>query len=298
MLAGCAATEGPLLRAVGEPAGNGSIAGNSGSSAASGGSAEATAGTGGSIAGSGGTGGSTAGTSGTAGDPRIVRGMSFQYQLVDEVNIDVDAELFVVDLFNAEVEIIDALHAQGKVVVAYVSAGTHEPYRDDADLFPASTVGQPLESYPNESWLDVRAPAVRELMAARLDLARDNGFDGVLPTSLSAHLHDSGFDLTAEDQLDYGLWFAAEVRERGLTPGLADLAQLDRMVDSIDWAMHFGCIARGDCAELSPFIAQGKPVFDLEYEGEIATVCDEAERYGVTAILKNRRLDDYRVACP
>jgi hypothetical protein len=151
MLAGCAATEGPLLRAVGEPAGDGSIAGSSGSTAASGGSAGATAGTGGSIAGSGGTGGSTAGSGGMAGDPRIVRGMSFQYQLVDEVNIDVDAELFVVDLFNADVEIIDALHAQDKVVVAYVSAGTHEPYRDDADSFPASTVGQPLESYPDES---------------------------------------------------------------------------------------------------------------------------------------------------
>jgi hypothetical protein len=227
--------------------------------------------------------------------------MSFQYQLVGEVDIDLEADLFVIDLFNTPAAVIAALHEQGRVVVCYLSAGTRESYRSDADAFPADAVGEPLASYPNEAWLDVRHEAVRELMAARLDLARDKGFDGVLPTNLAAYQRESGFDLTAADQLDYSLWLAAEARARGLTPGMADdYAQVDRMVDRFDWAMHFGCIARGDCAELAPFVERGKPVFDLEFQGEIDSdaLCAEAERQQVTAILKQPSLNAFRVACP
>ena len=269
VLAGCAATEGPLLRAVDE--------------------------------GDAGTGDASAQGAGNAGSaaPRIVPGMSFQYQLVGTVDVDEDAELFVIDLFNARQATIDALHARGRVVACYLSAGTRESYRDDADLFPDSAVGETLAAYPDEAWLDVRDATVRELMAARLDLARDKGFDGVVPTNLTAYQEQSGFALSAADQLEYTQWLAAQAHARGLLPGMSgDYAQVDALVDRFDWAVHFGCIARGDCDGLRAFVERGKPAFDLEYEGEIDVLCAEAARQGINVIRKRPSLDAFREACP
>jgi hypothetical protein len=265
ILASCSATEGPLLRAVGSDSGAPEDPGNPAS----------------------------------AGEPRILPGMSFQYQLVGDIDVDLDAQLFVIDLFNAGDGTIDALHADGKVVAAYLSAGTLEDFRDDAEQFPASAVGEPLAAYPDESWLDVRDPTVRELMAARLDVAREQGFDAVLPTNLQGYAQNNGLALTAADLLDYALWLAAQIHARGLAPGLGgDFEQVDALVDHFDWAVHFGCLSRGDCEVLAPFVAQGKPVFDLEYEGDIDALCAQAASYDLSVIRKNLRLDAYREACP
>jgi len=287
-VASCAATEGPLLRATG--AGNAAAAGAAGSAGSSGAAVAGSAGFGGSTAGSG-------GTSPPAGP--IVPGMTFQYQISGNVDTSVDAELFVIDLFNPSDAVIAALRSQGRVLACYVSAGTRENFRDDAPLFPASAVGEPLESYPNERWLDVRDPGVRAQMATRLDLARDRGFDAVLPTNLYAYQQDSGFDLSAADQLDYARWLATEARARGLSPGMADnWGQVAELVDWFDWAVHYNCIANGDCAEMAPFVDRGKPAFDLEYEGEIDALCAEAASQGVNMIRKREQLDAFRQACP
>jgi hypothetical protein len=242
----------------------------------------------------------TTGPEGAAGEVTSVRqGMSFQYQIVGTVDTSVEAELFVVDLFLAPVSVIDALHARGRLVMAYLSAGTLENFRDDADDFPATAVGQTFVQYPDESWLDIRDLRVRELMAGRLDLAASKGFDGILPTNLSAYRIDNGFDLTAADQLDYTRWIAATARARGLSAGMAgDYTQVEALVDHFDWAVHFECIAQRGCSQFEPFSARQKAVFDVEYEGDIETICAQADQYGVEAILKRRSVDAYRVACP
>jgi hypothetical protein len=295
MLAACGATEGPLLRAAGEADAGAQQEGSAGTAGTSAGAAGTGLGTGGS---GGGAGEAASGGTGATSAPFVV-GMTFQYQLQGTIDTDVDAELFVVDLFNADRDVIEELHAQGRVVAAYVSAGTLEPGRPDSDEFPDSAVGEPLANYPSESWLDVRDPTVRRLMAARLSLARDKGFDGVVGTSMAAYATDSGFPLTAADQLDYARWLAAEVRMLGMAPAMTgDYAQVDALVDSFDWAVTSRCIERGRCADLAPFIGQGKPRFDLEYDGELETICPEAERQQVVAILKDPGLDAEREACP
>lgn len=228
----------------------------------------------------------------------IEQSMAWQYQLSGALDFDIDADLFVIDLFQPEEAQIAALHASGKIVVAYLSAGTVESYRDDADRFPEEAVGEPLENYPNESWLDVRNAQVRALMAARLDVARAKGFDGIVPTSLSGYLRETGFDFTAADQRDYSAFLAAEAHARGLHVCMTDdYEQVQLLAEHYDWAVHFGCIARGDCDELDLLRSQGKPVFDVELEGEVAGVCARAADLGINVIIKRPSFDAYRVGC-
>ena len=42
-----------------------------------------------------------------------------------------------------------------------------------AAAFPMAAIGDPLDGWPGESWLDIRDPAVRTILAARMELAQD-----------------------------------------------------------------------------------------------------------------------------
>jgi hypothetical protein len=228
----------------------------------------------------------------------IAQNVTWQYQLTGTIDYEADVDLFVIDLFEPDSAQLADLHARGKIAIAYLSAGTRESYRDDADQFPESAVGNELASYPDEAWLDIRDTTVRALMAARLTLARDKGFDGVLPTNLAAYRIDTGFDLTADDQRDYNLWLATQAHARALLIGLAgDFLQAEQTVDQFDWAVHFGCIARGDCAALDVFKQRGKAVLDVEIEGEAAEVCAQAEQLGINVLMKRPQFDAYRLGC-
>lgn len=50
---------------------------------------------------------------------------------------------------------IDKLHDLGKVVVCYISIGSVEDWRDDAEDFPAEAIGNDLDGWEGEKWLDV-----------------------------------------------------------------------------------------------------------------------------------------------
>ena len=230
----------------------------------------------------------------------IVRpNMSLQYQITGRLDLSVDAELFVVDLFDTDAAEVAALHAAGRRVIAYVSVGSLESFRDDAGRLPGEAVGRPLATYPDEAWLDHRHPGVRALLEQRLDAARDKGFDGVFASTLGAYRANSGFMLTRADELDYAAFLSRAAHARALRIGLSGTFELaPELVSLFDFAIAVGCIARGDCEALSPLLERGKPVFGLETEGELADVCAKAAGLGFPVVLKRPSYDAYRAVCP
>ena len=104
---------------------------------------------------------------------------SWQVQLVGTLDTSLDVSVYEVDLFDVAQADVDTLHAAGRRVVCYVSAGTFEPWRSDATAFPLAALGHAVADYPQEQWLDTRDATVRAAMTARLDLGRDKRCDGV-----------------------------------------------------------------------------------------------------------------------
>lgn len=230
---------------------------------------------------------------------RVVSGMRLHYQITGTPQLDAAAELFVLDLFDTEAADLAALHARGRVAIAYLSAGSLEPWRPDADDFPEQAIGSRLASYPNESWLDIRADSVRTIMHKRLQLARDKGFDGIYPGSLDAYRSQSGFTLSESDQLDYDRFLATEARALGLSPGLSgDFMLGTQLIDAFDWAIAFGCFAADSCTRLTPWVERRKPVFDLELEGELSELCPRADALGLSVVLKQPGFDAWSKSCP
>lgn len=240
------------------------------------------------------------GSGGTGDWWRPAKGTTWQWQLDgQEIDQSVDAEVFDVDLWATPRSTIDALHARGRKVVCYFSAGSWEPYRPDAGDFPEDVLGPAVEGWPDERWLDIRRLDVLEpLMAARMDLCREKGFDGVEPDWMDNHTQATGFGIGADDQLRYNRMLAALAHERGLAIGLKnDLGQVAELADLFDFAVVEQCAQYDECEELLPLLDRGKAVFHAEYELPLEAFCAESRRLGLSSIRKNLALDPWRETC-
>lgn len=189
-----------------------------------------------------------------------------QVQLQGTPNISYDVELYVLDLFDTDSAVIDALHADGRKMICYFSAGTFENWRDDAGRFTAADKGRRLGNWPGERWLDIRSQNVRAIMADRLDLAVQRGCDGVDPDNVDGYANRTGLPLTYQDQIDYNTWLADQAHQRGLAISLKnDLGQIDDLVAHFDFAINESCHEWEECELLMPFIEAGKPVIHINY---------------------------------
>ena len=209
-----------------------------------------------------------------ATDPAVTSGdwyrpavdVNAQVQLQGTPNISYDVELYVLDLFDTDSAVIDALHADGRKMICYFSAGTFENWRDDAGRFTAAYKGRRLGNWPGERWLDIRSQNVRAIMADRLDLAVQRGCDGVDPDNVDGYSNRTGLPLTYQDQIDYNTWLAAQAHQRGLAISLKnDLGQIDDLVAHFDFAINESCHEWDECELLMPFIEAGKPVVHINY---------------------------------
>jgi hypothetical protein len=235
---------------------------------------------------------------------------TWQWQLQPDadgrINIGYDVDVYDLDLFDTPDDVLAALRADGRRVIAYFSAGSYEGFRSDSDLFADDVLGDPLDGFADERWLDIRSQGVRQIMLARLDLAAERGFDGVEPDNVDGYANETGFPLTAEDQLDFNRFLAAAAHERGLAVGLKnDLDQVAELVDDFDFAVNEQCHEFDECDRLTPFVEADKPVFNAEYEEEFvsddearAGLCEASRRRSLQTLVLPLALDDsFRLDC-
>lgn len=247
-------------------------------------------------------GGSAGPDAGTKAIWRPAPETSWQWQLSGTLDTSIDVAMYDLDLFETPQATIDALHAAGRIVICYFSAGSYEDFRPDIASFPTAAIGKAMDGWAGESWLDVRSAGLQPVMKARLDLAAQKQCDGVEPDNVDGYQNDTGFPLTAADQLAYNRFIATEAHARGLSVGLKnDIDQLGDLVGDFDWALNEECVAYSECGGYSiSFIAANKAVFHVEYgAASLAnTVCPVTKPLRFSTLIKKLALDAWRVACP
>jgi len=214
-----------------------------------------------------------------------------------------EAQAFDLDLFETPVEVIEALHARGARVICYLSAGSWEEWRPDADDFPPEVIGRAYTGWAGERWLDVRQiDRLAPVLMARLELCRDKGFDAIEPDNLDGYDNDTGFAITAGDQLAFNRWLAEQAHALGLSIGLKnDPEQAAELVEDFDWALTEDCFDQGWCSAMQPFLDAGKAVFVAEYSDtgvDFEAACQALVPAGFSPILKDRELTAWRETCP
>jgi hypothetical protein len=232
--------------------------------------------------------------------------VTWQWQLQGNINTSYSVEMYDIDLFDSPLTTIQELQSAGKKVICYFSAGSYEDFREDKDKFQPEELGNKLDAWSDESWLDIRSKNVHSIMLERLDLSKQKGCDGVEPDNMDGYINDSGFNLTASDQIAYNRFIANEAHKRGLSVGLKnDLDQINELVDYYDFSLNEQCFEHNECYAVAPFINKEKPVLNVEYlnkyvtnEAERNILCQESlSRQFSTLILPLALDDEFRYSC-
>jgi hypothetical protein len=225
-------------------------------------------------------------------------GIGWQWQLRGRLDTSVDVPVYDIDGFDQSEAAVAGLHEDGRKVICYLSTGAWEDWRPDADEFPESVLGEG-NGWDGERWLDIRRTDVLEpLMAARVDMCRDKGFDAVEPDNMDGYRNRTGFPLTAADQLRYNRLIAGLAHDRGLSVGLKnDLDQIPELVDDFDFAVNEQCAQYGECEATTPFVEAGKAVFHVEYELPASRFCADSRRLKLSSLRKTYELTAWREAC-
>ena len=247
------------------------------------------------------------GMPGTRWVPRVSD--TWQWQLSGTIDTRYDVAIYDVDLFDTPRATITTLRAQGRRVLCYFSAGSAENWRPDFARFAAADLGNSLEGWAGERWLDVRSANVRTIMVARLVEAAAKGCDGVEPDNVDGFEPDnrSGLSFIASDQLAFNRFLATEAHRLNLAIALKnDLAQVPALVGDFDLAVNEQCHEFDECGAYRVFVAAGKPVLNAEYRasyranasGERDRLCMAARTQGLRTLVLPVALDgSFRFAC-
>ena len=233
-------------------------------------------------------------------------GDSWQWQLNGSLNTGYGVDIYDIDLFDNSAATIRSLQNRGAAVICYMSAGSYENWRPDAGNFSSYVLGTSLAGWPGERWLDIRSQNVRNIMAARLDLARSKGCDAIEPDNIDGYTQNSGFSISYNDQINYNRWLANAAHDRGMSIALKNnLGQVGALVGNFDFAINESCREYSECGALSPFIQQGKAVLHAEYDtnllynsSSLNSFCNDTRNRGFSSLVLPRALDDsFRRSC-
>jgi endo-alpha-1,4-polygalactosaminidase (GH114 family) len=230
-------------------------------------------------------------------------GASLSWQLEDNVSTAEAQSVYDIDAFNASAALVQSLHASGKKVMAYVSFGTLEDWQTDGGLLPSAVIGARYAEWPDERFINIREiEKIKPWITTRLDMIRKKGFDGVEPDNMDGYANATGFNLTEEEEVKFCLWLAGECHQRGLSIGQKNAPELvSRLQSSFDWALLEDAFADNFMDAFTPYIANKKAVFAVEYEDksiDIAKFCAKATALQYDAQIKKRRqMNAYAVRC-
>jgi hypothetical protein len=224
---------------------------------------------------------------------------TWQWQLTGTLNTTYDVKVYDIDLYDTSATTILALQNRGKKVLCYFSAGSSENWRADFASFAAADMGNALDGWAGERWLDTRSSNVRAIMKQRLDLAKSKGCDGVEPDNVDGYLNKPGFALTAATQLDYNRFLASEAHARGLAIALKNnVDQVADLVGDFDLAVNEQCHQYNECGAYAAFVSAGKPVFNAEYAKSYQAagtardaLCLDATKLGLRTLVLPLALD-------
>jgi len=123
---------------------------------------------------------------------------------------------------------------------------------------------------------------------------------------MDGYTNNSGFPLSADDQLAYNRFIANAAHQRNLAVALKnDLDQIGELVDYFDLSVNEECFDYNECDLLAPFIQQGKPVLQVEYKQTYvnnatarANLCADSLGLQFSTLILPLALDDaFRFSC-
>jgi len=232
---------------------------------------------------------------------------TWQMQLNGTVsNPSLRAALYDIDMFSTTSEEISNMHTLGRRVVCYLSVGTYESFRSDANTFPDSTLGNYLEGSTTERYIDTRSQAIRDIMKARIQMGVKKGCDGLDIGNLDSYRAESSFPLTTNTAINYLTYLSTQTHNLNTAIGVRNCPEIaTQSIFLVDYEINESCVAYEECDIFQPFISAGKPVLHIEYMAQgnntaefLNWACNGNGTRGFSTIVKRVDLGAWALDCP
>jgi hypothetical protein len=175
------------------------------------------------------------------------------------------------DGFDASKSNVDEWKKKGYHVGAYISTGSWEKWRPDANDFPKQTIGKNYDGWPGEKWLEIKYwQDLKSVMSKRFQMVKDKGFeliecDNCEVGSRSVQVKDKAEQ--KELSIAYHKWLAAEAHGKGLNIAWKNTLNLIKdIVDDFDACFNEEAMNYNETEELKRFTQENKPVWVFEYK--------------------------------
>ncbi|KAH7149716.1 glycoside hydrolase superfamily [Dactylonectria estremocensis] len=208
-------------------------------------------------------------------------GTSWQIILKYPIALDDDStdglapnvSIWDLDMYDNDETVFTALIEDGKHVICYFSAGSYEDWRDDADDFAKADLGDDLDGWEGEKWLNISSPAVREIMKTRIKYAADKGCHAIDPDNVDGYQNENGLNLTEADTISYVKFLSEEAAQYNMSTGLKNAGGIiSDVLDYVHFSVNEQCIEYSECETFAAFIDADKPVFNIEYPSKAPKV--------------------------
>ncbi len=218
--------------------------------------------------------------------------LTWYWQLTGTPKVEPVAATDIDGFDNSSATVAD-FHAIGQRMICYIDVGTLENWRPDASKFPDTVLGNG-NGWPGERWLDVRQLATLEpIMTARFEMCQQKGFDAVEPDNMDGYENNTGFPITAAQQLAYDMWIGQEVHSLGMAVFQKnDPDQAAQLEPYFDGVIDEQCNQYSECSSYQPYLNAGKPVLNAEYEASLyPSFCTADQAAGIMGALYATALD-------
>ena len=138
-----------------------------------------------------------------------------------------------------------------------------------------------------------RLSVLRPIMTRRLQMCARKHFDALEPDNMDGYSNQTGFKLTARNQLAYDDWVAGEAHRLGLAVfEKNDPEQARQLEPHFDGALDEQCNQYSECGAYRPYLRAGKPVLNAEYKASLfPSFCASDARAGIMGVLYNLDLN-------
>ncbi|STX55772.1 Uncharacterized conserved protein [Legionella beliardensis] len=229
---------------------------------------------------------------------QIAQGAKWNYVISETPKFSVLADIYDISGFSSDAKLVNKIHTQGSKAICYVSAGSWEDWRPDANQFPESVKGS-SNGWPGEKWLDIRQTKILlPIMQARINMCKEKGFDAIEFDNVDGYTNKTGFPLKSAEQAYYNASLANMAHQAGLAVGLKnDLNQVEQLLPYFDFAINEQCFEYNECDDLMPFINANKAVLNVEYNLATSKFCSKANAMRFSAIKKDGSLKEKVTFC-
>lgn len=239
-------------------------------------------------------------------------GSTWDYHLESELNeINDEVDIYDLDLFDNSIDIIQELHKSKRRVICYFSAGSYENWRNDSLEFEESDLGDPLDGWEGERWVNISSSNVRRIMRNRINLASSKGCDAIDPDNVDGYSNKNGLGLTKNDSINFINYLSEIAHNLNISIGLKNANDIvDDVVNIVEFSVQEQCVYYQECDNFRLFIENDKAVFHVEYpKGDKVDnnknvslsvydkYCNDKSASRFSSILKNMNLDNWLQLC-